>query len=160
MGLLCLVACQRSSPAATGGGQSGAVSVSAGSQILLEGPADAAWCDRDSAVALVVTGREWVLALVVRSVWPLDTAATFAMDSTLGGVGSAALALRPVGDSVRAAYLGRAGSLRLQAGAVLKGDFDARATTTAGDSLAVRATLASVIVRNDGCPPPDSVPLR
>jgi hypothetical protein len=113
-------------------------------------------------VAVVAAAGDWVAAIAFRTAqWPLDSAATFLVDSVLGATGSAALALRSMRDSVHAAYLGSSGSLRLLAGSDLAGELDVRAATAGGDSLRIRGSLRAVAVRGDGCPPPpDTVVLR
>lgn len=154
--------CRPASPDAGGDASAGRVELTTESGLLLSDPADAAWCERDSTLALISTGRDWVVAVAVRvGGWPLDSSSSFALDSILGGVGGAAVALRSVRDSIQPAFLGRSGSVRLSAGDSVTGEVHLLAINESGDSLQLRGSIAGVPVRVDACPPPpDSVVLR
>jgi hypothetical protein len=156
------IGCRPASPGAGGDASAGRLELTTASGPLLSDPVEAAWCARDSTLALISTGRDWVVAVAVRAGrWPLDSSSSFAVASTLSGVGVAAVAVRSVRDSIRPAFLGRSGLVRLSAGDSATGDVDLLVINASGDSLQLRGSITGVPVRGDACPPPpDSVVLR
>ena len=151
--VLVTVGCDRRASESAAEGSPGRVEIASERGPLLSAPGEAAWCERDSSVALVATGGDWVVALSVRTGrWPLDSAMRFPVRSTAGAPGGVALAVRSLRDSVHSAFLGRAGDVGLRSGDDLDGDLDVQVATEAGDTLHVRGTMQRVAVRTDACP--------
>jgi len=92
---------------------------------LVDGPAVARFCARDSILSVVVLGDRWNAALALRTAWPLTR--HFSLDTLPDGIGTAAVGARSVKDSVGVALVSRSGSVELDAGALLAGHFTAEA---------------------------------
>lgn len=117
---------------------------------LLDVRATATYCERDSTVAVVATGGGWVSAVALRTRWPLADSAWFIVQRLVGSAGTAALALRPVGDSVGRALMSGGGRLALSPGAAISGRIETLLSGS-GDSVRVSGRLENVAVA-EACP--------
>lgn len=121
------------------------------SGMLLEVPVEASYCAADTTVTLVGADRSHSVALALKTPWPAPSLA-FTVDSTLGATGTAALAVRPVGDSIGPAMTGLRGSVTLEAGSRLAGRVDI--VMTARDTLRLIGEFAARDMAIGGCPRP------
>jgi hypothetical protein len=117
---------------------------------LLDVAATATYCERDSTVAVAAAGVGWVGAIALRTPWPLADSARFRVQAVIGSAGTAALAVRPVDDSVGRALAAGGGRVVLAPGAVISGRIEAR-LAGAGDTLRVAGRLENVPVAQ-ACP--------
>jgi hypothetical protein len=118
---------------------------------LLDAPAAARFCNLDGTLTITGIGAPWSAALAIRTAWP--PRGRYAVDSTLGGIGTAALAARAMGDSAAAPLVARTGSVDMDSGGALAGRFTA---ATGRDSSATQLAGSFSIARRDstGCAGP------
>lgn len=119
---------------------------------LLDMPALARYCERDSSLSVVAVGASWAGALAMRTVWPLNEETQFAVAATLGGAGSAAVAARPTGDSVQAALTGQTGTITVRPGAALGGRIEAGIPGDSGVATRLIGRFDDLTVRSGACP--------
>lgn len=103
-----------------------------GGAVLLDAPARAMACARDTTLAIVAVGEEWGAALSIRLLLPVDSPLTVPVLTHINRPRSAMVALRTLGDSLHG-WSGVGGTVRLDTGSALAGSFDAtfrRDTTT------------------------------
>lgn len=116
---------------------------------LVDAAARGSSCEADTTVvAVVLTGRVSA-AVAARSRWPLQRARTFAVQGSLGPTGTAAVAIRPLGDSVGAAVVAMRGTLRLEPGDRINGVVDAIVLDTAGEEERITGSLRDIAVRRE-----------
>ncbi len=121
--------------------------------MLVREAASAWWCARDSTLSAVAVGERWSAAVAVRTgTWPLEAVAAFEVDSVLGGPGSAAIGVRPLRDTVGAAYRGFVGTVHLATDSLLGGSIEAAVVSSLGDTLRLTGSLAGIRVRTGRCP--------
>jgi hypothetical protein len=122
-----------------------------GARTLVDGDAAARFCDRDGTLTITAIGGAWSAALALRTAWP--PRGRFAFDSALGGIGSAALAARAIGDSLTPPLIARSGSVDIDSGGAIAGHFSAQ---TGADSNAVHLAGRFEMPRRDstGCAGP------
>lgn len=94
---------------------------------LLDEPAIARYCERDSLLSIVAVSRRWSVAIALRTAWPADTTTPYTVELLPGAPGTAALAARALADSVRPALQSSAGTVTALTSAPLAGRFDVRA---------------------------------
>ena len=118
---------------------------------LLDLPALARYCERDSTLSIVAIGGDWTGALAVRTAWPISRQTRFPVDSALGGAGSGAVAARPVGDSIQVAWVGRSGAIVVEPGPRLAGRVEAELKREAGALIRVTGRFDDLSVRLGSC---------
>ena len=119
---------------------------------LLDVPVEVSWCAADTALTIVGSDRSWSVAVAVRTPWPARSQ-EFALDSAIGGPGTAAIAIRPLRDSIGVALSAVRGTLKLNAGARAAGTLDFVATG-GRDTVRLTGSLSSALVTPGGCPAP------
>lgn len=119
---------------------------------LLDVPVEAAYCAADTTLTIIGADRSWSVVLAVRTPWPARSL-EFTFDSTVGGPGTAAVAIRPLGDSIGVAMSALRGSLKLDAGPKVSGTMNFVAAG-ARDTLRLLGTLTASSVTPGGCPTP------
>jgi len=119
---------------------------------LLDVPVEATYCAADTTLTIVGADRSWSVAIALRTPWP-SRSLEFALDSMVGGPGTAAVAIRPLKDSVGIAMTTVSGSLKLDAGPKASGRLDLVAKSDR-DTVRLVGTLAAVSVAPGGCPTP------
>jgi hypothetical protein len=119
---------------------------------LLDVPAEAAFCAADSTLRITGADRSWSAAIALRTTWPA-TSLEFAIDSLIGGPGSAAVAARPIRDSVGMALVAVRGLLRLAGRTRVAGTVDllARGAT---DTVRLKGSFEAPSAVPGGCPRP------
>jgi hypothetical protein len=122
------------------------------SRHLLDVPVEAAYCAADTTLTIIGADRSWSVALALRTAWPARSL-EFTLDSAVGGPGTAALAIRPLGDSIGVAMSALHGTLKLDAGPKIKGTMSFSAAR-AHDTLRLLGTLTASSVTPGGCPTP------
>ncbi|MFI5206866.1 MAG: hypothetical protein ACHQX4_02510 [Gemmatimonadales bacterium] len=122
------------------------------SRPLLDVPVEAAYCAADTTLTIVGADRSWSVAVALRTAWPARSL-EFALDSAVGGSGTAAVAIRPLRDSIGVAMLAVRGSLKLDAGPKVSGTMDFVAAG-ARDTLHLVGSLTAPSVTPGGCPTP------
>jgi len=110
--------------------------VARGSSRLLSDPGQAGYCPDDSILLVIAIGRQWSSGFAVRVVLPQREARTFAMQPSLGGLGTAAAVFRPL--EAGAATYAKSGIVRLDVSGSLSGSFDLTASDTAGARVSFR----------------------
>lgn len=115
-----VVACP-GEPAAPGTGRLVLERTEPDPRTLLDAPARARYCARDSLVTIVAVDRSWSAAIALRTPWPEVT--LFSVDTTASILGTAALAARRIGDSIGLGLVSRSGRVELDTGALLAGTF-------------------------------------
>ena len=95
----------------------------AGAQRLAELTVTGRWCDSDTTLSLVGANHDWSFAVAVRAPWPADSSQSVTVDSSRAG-GLAAIAVRPIRDSVQHAIVGHSGTVTLEPGPVLAGRYE------------------------------------
>jgi len=118
---------------------------------LVDQAALARYCERDSTLSVAAVGERWSSAVAVRTAWPLAAAARLEVAPLLAAGPSAALAVRPLGDSIQYALIAVSGSLSLEPGAFLNGRLEAR-LTGASDTAIVTGRFVNLPVRTGVCP--------
>ncbi|MEK6769800.1 MAG: hypothetical protein AABY85_12535 [Gemmatimonadota bacterium] len=121
-----------------------------GSARLVEAPARATWCESDSALVIVAVDRAWTGGLALRVEWPITAPRTFTVHRGLEGAGTAAAALRSMGDSVGPALLGVSGTVRVEAAAAATGRLDVMAEGADNSPVRVTGSFRAVPV-TAGC---------
>jgi hypothetical protein len=122
-------------------------------ETLLDTPATARYCDRDSTLSIVAVSDEWSAAVAMRSVWPFNAAeSSFVVASTLGAGGSGAVAARPLADTTQSAMIGGGGTITVTPGPSLSGHFSVEAPRDSGAAIPLAGRFENLIVRTDGCP--------
>jgi hypothetical protein len=122
------------------------------SRSLLDVPVEATYCAADTTLTIVGADRSWSVAVALRTPWPARSL-EFTLDSSLGGPGTAAVAIRPLSDSIGVAMTAVRGSLKLDAGARASGTLDFVVTGTS-DTLRLVGVLTAASVAPGGCPTP------
>lgn len=116
---------------------------------LVDAPAHAAACPRDTSLVVVaLTGRA-TAAVAARTLWPLGATTTFSVQNALGAPGTAAVAVRELHDSIAAAVVAVRGTVSLTPGDRLSGRIDAVAEDTAGTELRLSGRLSGIAVRRE-----------
>jgi len=95
---------------------------SAGS-VLVNGPAQALACRRDSTLAVLAVGDRWAAAVSIRLVLPPDSVARLTIARDLNRIATAMVAIRSLDDSL-IAWSGQSGTLRLTSGDSIHGEFE------------------------------------
>jgi hypothetical protein len=123
-------------------------------EVLLDAPALGSRCAIDSTVAVVAVGSEWSTALALRAPWPVDSPLVLTVAPRPTAVGTAALAVRQVRDTVGAAHVAQRGSPRLEPGAELSGEFEVVAApqAPAADSGRFVGRFPAMPLTVDLCP--------
>ena len=121
------------------------------SAALLDVPVEATFCAADTTLTIVGADRSWSVALALRTPWP-PASRQFVVDSAIGGAGTAALAMRPLQDSIGAAVMAVRGSVSLDAGARLSGALDL--VVVRRDTLHLVGSFTAVTPASGGCPAP------
>lgn len=103
---------------------------------LLEAPARATTCTRDTTTAIVAVGDAWAAAVSLRAPALSADARELQVTSTIEQPGRAVVAVRSLGDSLFA-WISTDGLVRLRGGDSLAGTFEA---TIARDSLTMRVS--------------------
>ena len=119
---------------------------------LLDLPVEVGYCAADTTLIVVGADRSWSVALALRTPWPARSLA-FTVDSAVTRSGTAAIAIRPLRDSVGVAMKAVRGSLTLSAGARVSGTMDFVAAG-ARDTLHLLGSLTAPSVTPGGCPTP------
>ena len=122
------------------------------SRPLLEVPVEATYCGADSTLTIVGADRSWSVAVAARTAWPARSL-EFALDSAISRSGTAAVAIRPLSDSIGVAMIAVRGSLTLGAGPGVSATMDFVAAG-ARDTLHLVGSLAAPSVTPGGCPAP------
>ena len=117
---------------------------------LLDVPAEARFCGADSTLSIVGANRSWSAAVALRTSWPAARL-EFTIDSVIGAAGSAAVAARPLKDSVGLALTALHGTLRLDAPSRVKGSLDLVARG-AGDSVHLVGRFEAPYATRGVCP--------
>jgi hypothetical protein len=119
---------------------------------MLDVPAEAAFCAADSTLRITGADRSWTAAIALRTAWPATTL-DFAIDSVMDGPGSAAVAARPIRDSVGTALVAVRGSLHLAGRTRVAGTVDllARGAT---DTMRLVGSFEVPSAVPGGCPKP------
>ena len=150
---LLLLACSRGPSTGRGEGADGRLRLDRTGQAperLLEAPARGTSCASDTTVVAVALTGDAAAVLALRTPWPPGDAATFIVERTLGGTGTAALAVRELaGDSLRAATVAIRGTVRVAAGERLNAFIEAIAEDTAGAEVPLAGRLTNVLVRRE-----------
>ncbi len=120
------------------------------SRSLLDVPVEASYCAADTTLTIVGADRSWSVAVALRTPWPARSL-EFTLDSSVGGLGTAAIAIRPLRDSIGVAMIAVRGSLKLDAGAQASGTMDF-VVAGASDTLRVVGSLTAASVAPGGCP--------
>jgi hypothetical protein len=122
------------------------------SRTLLDVPIEASWCASDTTLTIVGADRSWSVAIAVRTPWP-PRSLEFTLDSAVSGAGSAAIAIRPLKDSIGVAMTAVRGTLKLSTGDRAAGTLD---IVAAGehDTVRLAGTLTAARVTPGGCPAP------
>jgi len=115
---------------------------------LLDEPAFATYCAGDSLLTIVAVGGGGEAGLAVRAAIPLRTARTFTVEAALADTSSATAAVRLRTGSAR---VGISGTVRLQVGSRISGDFDVALPDSAGTHPRLKGRLSRIPVR-DGSP--------
>jgi hypothetical protein len=139
----------RQAPAAAGASASLTLRrVSPRAATLVDGPARARYCGRDSVLWFVAIGSRWTGAISLRT--PRPWATHFVVQQGLKGVDSAAIAARPIADSVGVAIVAERGTVDLTRGDTVSGQFSFE---TGSDSTLQRFSGSFRAVRPDstGC---------
>ncbi len=122
------------------------------SRSLLDVPVEATYCTADTTLTIVGTDRSWNVAVALRTLWPARSL-EFTLDSSVGGLGTAAVAIRPLSDSIGVAMIAVRGSLKLDPGAQASGTMGF-VVAGARDTLRLVGSLTSTSVAPGGCPTP------
>jgi len=93
------------------------------SRRLLDVPAETRFCSADTSLSILGFDHDWSAVVALRTAWP-PAGRAFTIDSALGGLGSASVAARPLGDSVGVALTAVHGTLRLDGGRRVHGTLD------------------------------------
>ena len=99
---------------------------------LLDMPATARYCERDSSLSIVAVSDDFSGALSMRSTWPVAATTRFIIASPLGDAGSGAAAARPLVDTSETDFLGKAGTITVEPGAFLAGTVEAEMSDSTG----------------------------
>ena len=119
---------------------------------LLDVPAEAAFCAADSTLRITGADGSWTAAIALRTTWPAPSL-EFAIDSVVGGPGSAAVTARSIRDSVGTALIAVRGSLHLAGRTRVMGTVDLLARG-ASDTVRLAGTFEAPSVVPGGCPRP------
>jgi len=92
---------------------------------LVDVRASAVFCTGDSVLVVLALDRAWGAGLALRTPFPGHASRTLTVGPALGADGSAVIALRAVGDSVRSALVLSSGRMTLAAGRGASGSFAA-----------------------------------
>ncbi|MFI5279044.1 MAG: hypothetical protein ACHQU1_01005 [Gemmatimonadales bacterium] len=122
------------------------------SRPLLDLPVEVAYCALDTTLTIVGADRSWSVALALHTPWPARSLA-FTIDSAVDGSGTAAIAIRPLRDSIGIAMTAVRGSLTLRDGRRVSGTMDFVAAG-ARDTLHLVGSLTAASVTPGGCPTP------
>jgi hypothetical protein len=122
------------------------------SRSLLDVRVKASYCAADTTLTILGADRSWSVAVALRTPWPARSR-EFTLDSAVGAQGTAAVAVRPLGDSIGVAMTTVRGSLKLDAGTGVSGTLDFVATS-ARDTQRLVGSLTATSVRPGGCPTP------
>jgi len=122
-------------------------------EALLEAPARALVCERDSTVAIVAADGDWGVGLGLRTTWPLAEPTSFAIRAAPDSLGTGAVAARSLRDSVSEALTARNGSLRLEPLGRAAGRFEVTAVGVADDTVLLEGVFRNVPVTTGACPP-------
>jgi len=123
-----------------------------GRRTLLDRPATARYCDRDSTLFIVATSDAWSAAVAMRSAWPIGAAASFAVAPALGAVGSGAVAARALTDSILPALVGGSGTITVTPDSGLAGHFAVDVPRDSGATIHLTGRFGNLAVGMDGCP--------
>lgn len=119
------------------------------SATLLDRPALASYCPRDSLLTIIATGRRASAGFALSVVLPWRGMRTFHIGASLAAGSEATADFRfPNG----VARLGVTGTLQLDAPALIDGEFDVMVSDSAGVPARVRGRLTGIPVRH--WPPP------
>jgi hypothetical protein len=150
---LLLSACLREPSAGTGAESDGRLRLALGADSparYVEALARGSYCPSDTAVVVVATGDDAAAAVALRTAWPVEGRTTFAIERVMGGVGTAAVAMRRLqGDSVVAATVAVRGTVRLDVGPRLEAVVEAVALDSAGAEVPLTGRLEGVSVRRE-----------
>jgi hypothetical protein len=113
-----------------------------GSTRLLNDPGRAGYCSDDSILLVIAIGRRWTSGFAMRVVLPLRAASTFAVQPSLGVLGTATAVFRPL--EAGPAQYATGGMLRLAASHTVSGSFDLTAPDTAGVRVSFRGRWSRV----------------
>lgn len=119
---------------------------------MLDMPAIARYCERDSTLSIVAVGDAWSGALAMRSAWPILHETRFAVAAPLGEVGSGAAAARPLADSAQVAFIGTSGAITVTPGSLLAGTVDAGMASDSAVTARLIGRFEGLVVRTGVCP--------
>jgi hypothetical protein len=138
-------ACSGAGWDANAGGRVVVQRLARGSSRLLSDPGQAGYCPDDSILLVIAIGRKWSSGFALRAVLPLRGARSFAVQPSLGALGTAAAVFRPL--EVGAAWFAESGVVRLDASQSVSGSFDLRAPDTTGAHVSFRGGWSHVPLR-------------
>lgn len=144
--LVGIAACRRAETA-----PSGHLEITGPDLRVVNGPAKARWCSADSILTILALGGDWNVALAMRTPWP--PLREFAIDSTVQGAGTGAIAARAARDSVSPPLLGLTGTVSIDSGDTLKGTL---AIDVGPDSARRKLTgrFSGLVADSSGCARP------
>lgn len=111
---------------------------------ILSDPAQASYCGADSLLVIIALGRTWTGGLALRVVLPLAAAHEFQVQPSLGGLGTATAAFRPLNAGVL--QPGVSGTIHLDPSKDVTGRFDIAAPDSSGTRIAIRGRLSRIPV--------------
>ena len=113
--------------------------------------ARARYCARDSVLSIVATSSSWSAAVAMHTGRPFMRRFTVATQASSPGV--AALALRPLRDSIGLALVAVGGSIDLDAGTIIGGKFTAQLGSDTGQ-VKLNGTFTGIRADTTGCAAP------
>jgi len=150
---------------AAAGGCGGTLDANAGGHVRVERRADrttgvmdepgrAEYCPTDSLLTIIAVGHDRGAGFAVKTVLPLKGPGSFAVQSQMGGPGTATAAFRLASGAAR---VGTSGTIRLEETGSVSGDFDVAVPDTGRKPVRFRGSLERVPLRPGvpaSCPRP------
>jgi hypothetical protein len=125
-----------------GGGHLLAQRVAGRARTIVSGPAQATYCPAESLLVVIALDRNWTGGFAIRVVLPLTAARDFQVQPSLGGLGSATAAFRPLNGGV--VEPGVRGTVRLDPSTSVDGRFDIGVPDSSGTPVAIRGRLSRI----------------
>lgn len=121
---------------------------------LMAARALATYCADDSSIAVISLARAGSGGVAARVRWPAEAGATdsLRLGRRLDSIGTATLAFRPLGDTVRYALVADSGILSLRGDSTVSGSGRAWSTTVTSTDTTVDTSVVRLEARLEGIP--------
>ncbi len=144
-GLACDAGSRPQGGLAPGGGRVVVQRIAGRSARIADGPGLANYCPDDSLLVVIVLGRSWTGGLAMKALLPLGAPSTFSVQPSVGALGTAHAAFRPL-QSGRAEF-GTGGTIELESGREVSGRFEVPSSDSGGAPVVFRGRLSDVPVQ-------------